>query len=205
MGDAAKGCLDAADHDGLGVLEGLAHETRVHEDGAVGAAVVHAARGEVVVVAALSGGGVVRDHRVHASGRDAPPQAGLAQTLDVLRAVPTRLRDHAHAVASLHQHLAQHGRSAEGAVEVGVPGDQDHIEFAPAKLSHLFTRHRQVHRRNLPPQACERAGCEVSTADVEVRRTGASRLRRERAACQAKASPGSWACRPASLAHELNT
>ena len=69
MREAAQAGLQAADID-WGVREGAPREHGIDGHGAVRALAAHAARGVGVVVAALFGRRVVRNHRVDVAGVD---------------------------------------------------------------------------------------------------------------------------------------
>ena len=133
MRDAAEGGFDAAEDDGLRWLEGGADGVRVGDGGAVGAAGIRAAGGEVVLVAALAGGRVVRHHRVDAAGGDAPEEQGLAERAEGVRVMDVGLREEGDAEAVAHEDL-----SDDGDADVGVARDEDDVGRVPAARAHLL-------------------------------------------------------------------
>ena len=82
--DAPQTGLDATKYDWPGVLEVLADQVRVDDDGAVGAAVVPATGGEIVGSLGLLRRRVVGHHRVDTAARDAPEELRFAQPSDLI-------------------------------------------------------------------------------------------------------------------------
>ena len=128
MGDPPEARLDPAQDDRFRLLEIAADQVGVGDHRPVGAAVVDPPGREVVLPAPLSGGGAVGDQRVDAAARDAPEEGRFAEAGDVRSGVDIRLGDDPHAVSGGEQALSDDGDADEGAVEVAVPGDQDHVE-----------------------------------------------------------------------------
>ena len=139
VGDAPQAGLDAAEHDGRGLFAEAADQVRVGDHRPVRPPVVAAARGVVVGLAAQARGGAVGHHGVDRAAGDPPEQARLAQAGEVRGRVHSRLGDDADAEPLLDEHPADHRHAHEGRVDVGVAGDQDHVERVPAAGGHLRT------------------------------------------------------------------
>ncbi len=133
----AQGGFDPAQDDRAGVLEMTANEIRIGNDCPVGTAVVLTAGSVVVRAAFFLEGGVIGHHRVDAAAGHPPEQARLAQAGDVCRGGDIGLGDDPHPVAGALKHPSDHGRADEGAVDIAVTADQDHIERVPAAFGHL--------------------------------------------------------------------
>ncbi|OPZ24994.1 MAG: hypothetical protein BWZ01_02692 [Deltaproteobacteria bacterium ADurb.BinA179] len=144
--DPSGACLDPAQDDGAGALEEAFDEVGVGDESAVGPAVVDAAGGVVVALAALARGRIVRHHRINAAAGHPPEKTRLAQSGDVMGFGDIRLGDHSGPEARIHEHTADERGSGQGMVDVAVAGDQDHIRPVPSQGVHLFSRGRQKHR-----------------------------------------------------------
>ncbi len=145
MGDPPEARLDPAEDDGLRLLEITADQVGVGDHRAVGTAVVDPPGREVVLPAPLSGGGAVCDQGIDAAARDAPEEPRFSETGDILFGVDIRLGDDPHAVSGGEQALSDDGDADEGAVEVAVPGDQDHVEPRPAEIPDFLRRGGDEH------------------------------------------------------------
>ncbi len=83
MGDAAQGCLDAAD-DHRHLFIGLFAALGVDQGGAIRPLAAHIPRGVGIVVAQFFVGGVAVDHGVHVARRHPVEEVGLAQAHEVI-------------------------------------------------------------------------------------------------------------------------
>ncbi len=110
-----------------------ADDVRVDDGSAVGAAVVQTARGVIIGTARFLEGSVIGDHGVDTAGGDPPKKARFAQAADIEVSFWVRLGDDAHLETGIQQDPADDGGSDEGAVDVGIAGDQDDIQAIPAK------------------------------------------------------------------------
>ena len=140
MGDPPEARLDAPQDDRFGRFEIAADQVGVGDHGPVGAAAVDPPGREVVLPAPLSRGGAVGDHRVDAAARHAPEEGRFAEAGDVRPRGDVRLGDDPHAVPRPEEPLSDDGDADVGAVDVAVPGDQDHVEPIPAERPEFFRR-----------------------------------------------------------------
>ena len=144
MWDAAQGGFDSAENNGRGKIGAgerfhiSPNETGVNDGGAVGAAVVFSAGGVIVSAAFLFKCGVIGDHRIHASGGDAPKELGRAEPADVGEGVGARLGDDPNAIPRIREDFADDGCPHEGAVYIAVAADDDDVEGVPAEGAHFL-------------------------------------------------------------------
>ena len=141
MRGTAQAGLDAA-KDHRHVFPRLFTALGVDQGGAVRAFTRHVAGGVSIVMAQLTVGGVAVDHRVHIARGHAEEQVRLTQAHKVVFAVPVRLGNDPHPEPLRFQHTAADGHPEARVVDVGVAGHQNNVAAIPAKLVHLFTRHR---------------------------------------------------------------
>jgi hypothetical protein len=137
MRDAPQTRLDAADDDGS-VLIGLADALRVDDDAAVRALAPAAARCVSIVAAHPPIGGVAIDHRIHVAAGDAEEQARRTQLLEILGAMPIRLRDDADFEALSLQDPADDRHAEARMIDVGIAGHDDDVALLPAQRGHLL-------------------------------------------------------------------
>ncbi|OPY92413.1 MAG: hypothetical protein A4E73_01161 [Syntrophaceae bacterium PtaU1.Bin231] len=161
MRDPPQARLDAAQDDRFRALEARTDQVGVGDDCAVGTPVVQAAGREIVGPARFPEGGVVGDHGIDAAAGDAPEERGFAETLDVGPRPDVGLGEDADAAAGLFQQAPDGGRTDEGAVDVGVPRDENHVEAIPAAGGHLLARGGQ--EIGIPGPA-GREGCPAAAA-----------------------------------------
>ena len=141
VGGTAQAGFDAAEDHGH-IFPRLFTALGVDQGGAVRTLARYVAGGVSVIMTQLTVGGVAVDHRVHVAGGHAEEQVRFAQTHEVVFGVPVRLGDDPHAEPLRFQHSAADGHPEARVVDVGVAGHQNNVAAIPAKLIHLFTRHR---------------------------------------------------------------
>ena len=78
------------------------------------------------------------------SGRPAPKKSGLPSA-EILDLCPVRLGDHADGEAVSLEPAADGGRSPGGVIDVGIPGDEDDVERAPASSGVIGRKLDMVH------------------------------------------------------------
>ena len=100
-----------------------------------------------VVVADLAVGRVVVEHRVHVAGADGEAEPRPAERPPGVARVPVGLAEDGHAKALGLQHPAQQGHGEARMIDVGVAGDEHHVDGVPAARGHLGRRHRQRRER----------------------------------------------------------
>ncbi|MPM93735.1 hypothetical protein SDC9_140877 [bioreactor metagenome] len=96
-----------------------------------------------VVMTFAPPGGVDIDHRIEIAGSDADGDRGRAHNGHRRRIVPIRLGDDAGAEAHAQQNPPDQGDAERGMIDIGVAGDQEHVQRIPAAALHLGARHRQ--------------------------------------------------------------
>ena len=108
-----------------------------------------------VVVADLAVGRVVVEHRVHVAGADGEAQPRPAERPPRLAGMPVGLAEDGHAIALGLQQPAQQGHGEAGMIDVGVAGDEDHVDGVPAAGRHFLAGHRQRLPRALLARSAE--------------------------------------------------
>ena len=132
MGQPAQTGLDAAGDD-RHALVGLAGSLAVGQRGPIWPPADLSAGAIGVVVAHLAVGRVVVQHRVHVAGADGEANPRPAETSARLARVPVGLAKNGHAKAGALQHAAQDGHGEAGVVDVGVAGDEHHVDRRPSR------------------------------------------------------------------------
>ena len=92
MRKTAQRGLDAADNNGHIAIRFL-QSIGVDESSAVGACSMYVARRICIVATHLAGRSVMRNHRVHCTGRDGEEKLGLSEYHERLWGTPIRLAD----------------------------------------------------------------------------------------------------------------
>ena len=138
VGESAQRGFDAAQHDGR-VGKELAQDAGVDDGGVLRSQVVTAVGTVGVLGAQTACGGVLVDHRVHASRRDAEEEARSAELAEVaVVAVPVGLGHDGHAVAGRLKGTTYDGRPEGGVVYIGVGREEDDVGAVPAAQLKLF-------------------------------------------------------------------
>ena len=136
MREAAQAGFQTADIDGR-IRERAAREHGIDGHGAVGTLAAHAARGVSIVVTALFGCRVVRDHRVDVAGVD---EHGVARTThfdEVVLVAEVGLGQDGDAETGVFQHARDDGRAEGRVVDVRVTGHQQKITVIPPAGFHV--------------------------------------------------------------------
>ena len=119
-----------------GPMVARAHELRLPPPGGDG----QVPRGRIELPAAHTADhGDLAQTSPDAARRDAPEESRFAQTRDVVDFVDGGLGDDTHTEAGIHQHASDDGSTDKGAVDIGITGDQDHIERVPAPVFEFFS------------------------------------------------------------------
>ncbi len=77
------------------------------------------------------------DHGVHSAGRDGRKQARTAHGLEGLRIAPVRLSEDADPQTFGLKKPGQKRRTKGRMIDIGISGDEEHIELVPAALFHF--------------------------------------------------------------------
>ncbi len=91
-----------------------------------------------VVVAHLLVGGVMIDHRVHVARADSEEQPRPTELPPRLTGPPVWLAENGHPESCVLQNPVQNRHGKAGVVDIGIPGDKDHINGIPPPLAHLL-------------------------------------------------------------------
>ena len=154
--------------------EGLPQEVGIDDDRPVGTCTGLAAGGVGVVVAFLAEGGVVGQHRIDGPGGNPREESGPAHAQHIFRRVPAWLRHDARAVAVGHQPASEKGGGEGRVVDVGVAGDEQHVQRIPPYGVHLGTRHGQEAGLGEGGTKAERVG--LHPFSIGVRRVGSKQV-----------------------------
>ena len=115
---------------------------RINQRGAIRALAGHVPRRVGIVMAQLTVSSVAVDHRIHIPGGDAEEQIRFTQAHKVVFIIPVRLGNNPHAEPLRFQHASADRHAKARVIDIGIAGNQNNVAAIPAKLIHLFTRHR---------------------------------------------------------------
>ena len=149
MGDPAQARLDAADHD-REAGEGPARQLRVDGDRVVRAQAGAPPLAVLVLVAPVAGGRVVGEHGVEVARGHADEEPGPSHRQERVGRAPVRLRDDADPQPLGLEDAADQRRAERGVVDVGVAGDDQHVDAVPPARRGLGGGRRQRRRRRRP-------------------------------------------------------
>ena len=141
MRGTAQAGFDAAE-DHRHIFPRLFTALGVDQSSAVRAFARHVTRRIGIVMTQLTVGGVAVDHRVHVAGGHAEEQVRFAQPHEIVFGVPVWLGDDPYPETLRFQHAAADSHPEARVVDVSVARHQNNVAAIPAKLIHLFTRHR---------------------------------------------------------------
>jgi len=136
MSHATHGGLHASQHHG-NTGKGAAGHLGVDHRGVVGATSRNTTGAVHVVLPAVPGGRVVRQHRVEIARRNAHKQPGCPHALNGLDVLPIGLGDDAHAQTHVFQDPPDHCRTKRRMIHIRITGDDEHVQFRPPLGGHL--------------------------------------------------------------------
>ena len=143
VGDTTEGGFDTAEKDGHIRIE-LFQDLGIDDGGVFRTHVVTSVGAVDIFGTQTAGGGVLVDHRVHTTWRDAEEQPGTPELLEVTEvAVPVGLGYDGHPITCRLQGASDDGCSKRGMIDVGITREQDDIHVIPSPEFQLLLRRRQ--------------------------------------------------------------
>ena len=143
-GTAQAGFDTAEDH--RDIFPGFFTALGIDQRGAIRAFTGNVTRRVGIVMTQLAVGGVAVDHRIHVAGGDAEEQIRFTQAHKIVFIIPVRLGNNPHAKPLRFQHASANRHAEARVIDIGIAGNQNDVAAIPAKLIHLFSRHRQERR-----------------------------------------------------------
>ena len=138
MGESAERGFDTSKHHGH-IRPKLLQDLGIDDGRILGTHIVTSVGRIGIFAAEALVGGILVHHGVHASGRNAEEQTGLAQLLEIAEVVPPiRLGNNGHLQALGFEQTSDHSRSERGMVHVRIATEQDDIEFIPSAEFHFL-------------------------------------------------------------------
>ena len=138
MRDTAQRGFDAPQYDRSWVFDPSPDEVGIGDCGPIGAFGIHSAGRVVIHATRFAKRCGIGNHRIdHASGHT-PKEAWKTQTCEIAGIIHIGLGDDAGLIACANQLVTDERNTTVGAVDIGIPTDQNDIKAFPSKLFKFF-------------------------------------------------------------------